>query len=328
MEPIVICALYKFTALAHYKSLREPLRDFMEQHGIRGTLLLAREGINGTVAGSGAAIEALLEKLQFDPCLAELDYKKSYDSTNPFYRTKVRLKKEIVTLGVAGIDPLHTVGTYVEPRDWNGIISDPETLLIDTRNDYEVGIGTFRNAINPHTESFREFPDYVEKHLDPSRHRKVAMFCTGGIRCEKSTAYLKELGFENVYHLKGGILKYLEEVPEDESMWEGECFVFDNRVSVGHGLATGPYDQCHACRMPITEEDKHNPFYEAGVSCPHCHDRFSEERKKRFLERERQIKLARERGEEHIGGAVAEISQKRRAFKRLQKEAASGQDRP
>jgi len=327
MKPIVICALYKFTALDHYKSLREPVRDFMEQQGIRGTVLLAREGINGTVAGSGAAIDALLEKLQSDPCLADLDFKKSYDDTNPFYRTKVRLKKEIVTLGVEGIDPLHTVGTYVEPRDWNDLISDPDTLLIDTRNDYEVGIGTFRNAINPHTESFRDFPDYVGKHLNPDEHRKVAMFCTGGIRCEKSTAYLKELGFENVYHLKGGILKYLEEVPQEESMWEGECFVFDNRVSVGHGLAAGEYDQCHACRMPITEEDKHSPFYETGVSCPHCHDRYSDERKERFLERERQINLARDRGEEHIGGAVAEISQKRREFKRLQREA-SGQDRP
>jgi UPF0176 protein len=300
----------------------------MEQKGIRGTLLLAREGINGTVAGSGDAIDALLERLQSDPCLAGLDYKLSYDDINPFYRTKVRLKKEIVTMGVEGIDPLHTAGTYVEPENWNSIISDPETVLIDTRNDYEVGIGTFRNAVNPHTESFREFPDYVEAHLDPSRHKKVAMFCTGGIRCEKSTAYLKELGFENVYHLKGGILKYLEEVPEEESMWEGECFVFDNRVSVGHGLAAGEYDQCHACRIPITEEDKQSPHYEQGVSCPHCHDRYSEERKKRFMERERQVKLARERGEEHIGGTVADISEQRRALKRLQKEAASGQHRP
>ena len=328
MKPIVICALYKFTALDHYESLREPLREFMEERGIRGTLLLAREGINGTVAGSGTAIESLLEKIQSDPCLADLDYKKSYDETNPFYRTKVRLKKEIVTLGVEGIDPLHTVGTYVEPGDWNDIISDPETVLIDTRNDYEVGIGTFRNAINPQTESFREFPEYVEKHLDPARHKKVAMYCTGGIRCEKSTAYRKELGFDKVYHLKGGILKYLEEVPQDESMWEGECFVFDNRVSVGHGLEAGEYDQCHACRMPITEEDKHSPLYEAGVSCPHCHDRYSEERKKRFMERERQISLARERGEEHIGGDVAETAQKRREEKRLQREAASEKDGP
>jgi UPF0176 protein len=328
MKPIVICALYKFTALDHFRSLREPLRAFMEQKSIRGTLLLACEGINGTVAGSGDAIDALLERLQSDPCLAGLDYKLSYDDINPFYRTKVRLKKEIVTMGVEGIDPLQTVGTYVDPEDWNELISDPDTILIDTRNDYEVGIGTFQNAVNPHTESFREFPDYVEEHLDPSRHKKVAMFCTGGIRCEKSTAYLKELGFENVYHLKGGILKYLEEVPEEESMWQGECFVFDNRVSVGQGLAAGEYDQCHACRIPITEEDKQSPHYEPGVSCPHCHDRYSDERKKRFMERERQINLARERGEEHIGGTVADLSQQRRKLKRLQKEAASGQYRP
>lgn len=328
MKPIVICALYKFVTLTHYKSLRNPLLKFMEENGIRGTLLLASEGINGTVAGSATAIDALLERLQSDPCLTDLDYKKSYDDSNPFYRTKVRLKKEIVTLGIEGIDPLRSVGTYVEAKDWNDLIRDPETLLIDTRNDYEVGIGSFRNAVNPHTESFREFPEYVEKHLDPAKQKKVAMFCTGGIRCEKSTAYLKELGFENVYHLKGGILKYLEEVPMDESMWEGECFVFDNRVSVGHGLESGLYDQCHACRMPITDEDKQSEYYEVGVSCPHCHDRYSEERKARFLERERQIKLARERGEEHIGGVVAEISRNRRKLKRLQKESVSGKNRP
>lgn len=328
MKPIVICALYKFVKLTYYKSLRIPLLQFMEEHGIRGTLLLANEGINGTVAGSATAIDALLERLQSDPCLTDLDYKKSYDDSNPFYRTKVRLKKEIVTLGIEGIDPIRSAGTYVEAKDWNDLIRDPETLLIDTRNDYEVGIGTFRDAVNPHTESFREFPEYVEKHLDPARQKKVAMFCTGGIRCEKSTAYLKALGFENVYHLKGGILKYLEEVPADESMWEGECFVFDNRVSVGHGLESGLYDQCHACRMPITDEDKQSEYYEVGVSCPHCHDRYSEERKVRFMERERQIRLARERGEEHIGGDVAKISRNRRALKRLQKNSASDKNRP
>jgi UPF0176 protein len=300
----------------------------MTGNGIRGTLLLASEGINGTVAGTHAAIDALLDHLKNDPRLAELDYKRSYADSNPFYRTKVRLKKEIVTLGVHGIDPRHSVGTYVEPKDWNDLISDPETLLIDTRNDYEVGIGTFRNAINPKTESFREFPGYVEKNLDPSKQKKVAMFCTGGIRCEKSTAYLKELGFEKVYHLKGGILKYLEEVPENESMWQGECFVFDNRVSVGHNLESGLYDQCHACRMPVTEAEKQSPLYVKGVSCPHCHDRYSKERQLRFMERERQVRLAKERGEEHIGGIVAEIARKRRDSKRLQKEAASGKDRP
>jgi len=328
MKPIVVCALYKFVSLDNYESMRQPLFDFMQEHGIRGTLLLAGEGINGTVAGSRAAIDALLAHLKNDPRLRDLDSKESYDETNPFYRTKVRLKKEIVTLGVPGIDPLRSAGTYVAPKDWNRLIRDPETVLIDTRNDYEVGIGTFRNAVNPQTDSFREFPEYVEKNLDPAKHKQVAMFCTGGIRCEKSTAYLKELGFEKVYHLKGGILKYLEEVPPEESLWDGECFVFDNRVSVRHGLEKGDYDQCHACRMPITEADKQSEYFEEGVSCPHCHAQFSEERKERFQERERQIKLARERGEEHIGGAVTGISMKRREFKRLQKEAASSQDRP
>jgi UPF0176 protein len=322
MKPIVVCALYKFVALDDYETLRQPLLDLMQKHDIRGTLLLASEGINGTVAGSRTAIDLLLGHFQSDPRLANLDFKESYDDTNPFYRTKVRLKKEIVTLGVEGLDPRHTVGTYVDPKDWNALISDPDTLLIDTRNDYEVGIGTFENAINPQTESFREFPEYVKQNLDPARHRKVAMFCTGGIRCEKSTAYLKEQGFENVFHLKGGILKYLEEVSEDESMWKGECFVFDNRVTVDHSLSKGEHDQCHACRMPITEADKQIPLYEKGVSCPHCHDKYSAERKERFKQRERQVQLARQRGEAHIGGDVQETMKKRREKKRRDKEAS------
>jgi len=306
MKPIVVCALYKFTALEDFASLRGPLFDFMSEHGIRGTLLLAAEGINGTVAGSRAAVDALLKRLKSDPRLADLDSKESYEESNPFYRTKVRLKKEIVTLGIEGLDPNKSAGTYVDPKDWNTLISDPETLVIDTRNDYEVAIGSFRHAVNPGTGSFREFPEYVERSLDPARHRKVAMFCTGGIRCEKSTALLKESGFDEVYHLRGGILKYLEEVPEEESLWEGECFVFDNRVSVNHALIRGHYDQCHACRMPITEKDMADDLYEQGVSCPHCHGRFSEERKDRFRERERQIRFARARGEEHIGGTSAQ----------------------
>jgi UPF0176 protein len=323
MKPIVVCALYKFTALTDYETIRQPLFDFLAERDIRGTLLLASEGINGTVAGSRGAIDEMLAYLKSDPRLAELDYKESFDDTNPFYRTKVRLKKEIVTLGIEGIDPLHTVGTYVDPKQWNELISDPETVLIDTRNDYEVQIGTFKNAVNPKTESFREFPEYVEKNLDPSKHRKVAMFCTGGIRCEKSTAYLKELGFDDVYHLKGGILKYLEEVPADESMWEGECFVFDNRVAVKHNLEKGEYDQCHACRMPITEEDKLSEMYEKGVSCPHCHEKYSKDRKARFAERERQVELARARGEEHIGGSVLKTVKKRRQEKQKRREEAA-----
>ena len=327
MKPIVVCALYKFVTLNDFKAKRQPLLDLMSERNIRGTLLLAAEGINGTVAGSRDAIDDLLAYLKSDPCLTDLDYKESYDITNPFYRTKVRLKKEIVTLGVEGIDPLRSSGTYVDPKDWNELISDPETVLIDTRNDYEIDIGTFENAINPLTKNFRDFPDYVEKNLDASKHRKVAMFCTGGIRCEKSTAYLKELGFEDVFHLKGGILKYLEEVPEEESMWKGECFVFDNRVSVGYGLNKGEYDQCHACRMPITEADKLREQYEKGVSCPQCYDAVSNDRKERFKERERQIELASKRGEEHLGGTVQQIAEKRREGKRLRHAEALAKHR-
>ncbi len=325
MKSIVVCALYKFVTLDDHEALREPLLELMAEHEIRGTLLLAEEGVNGTVAGERAAIDALLAHLKSDPRLADLDHKESLDDENPFYRAKVRLKKEIVTLGVEGIDPRRSVGTYVEPEEWNDLISDPDTVLIDTRNEYEIGIGTFRNAVNPNTETFREFPEYVKEHLDPKKTAKVAMFCTGGIRCEKSTAYLKQLGFENVYHLKGGVLKYLEEVPEEKSMWEGECFVFDNRVSVGHGLVKGEHDQCHACRVPITEEDKRSPLYEKGVSCPRCHAAYTAERKARFKERERQIALARERGENHIGDAANQTAEKRRARKRLLKERASAQ---
>ncbi|MDF7825602.1 rhodanese-related sulfurtransferase [Pontiellaceae bacterium B12227] len=323
MKPTVVCALYKFVPLNNFEAMRIPLLDFMTERGIRGTLLLASEGINGTVAGHRDAIDGLLEYLKKDSRLSDLDYKESYDDSNPFYRTKVRLKKEIVTLGVEGIDPLQSVGTYIDPKDWNGLISDPETVLIDTRNDYEVEIGTFQHAVNPNTESFRDFPEYVEKNLDPSKHRKVAMFCTGGIRCEKSTAYLKQLGFQDVFHLKGGILKYLEEVPEEESMWEGDCFVFDNRVSVGHGLEKGEYDQCHACRMPITEKEKLSTLYEKGVSCPKCHDQYSSTRKERFKERERQVELARNRGEDHIGAAARLTAEKRREEKLQQREKAS-----
>ena len=265
MSKVVISALYHFVILEDYVSLRQPLLDLMLKNNIKGTLLLAHEGINGTVAGSQASIDALLNWFKQDSRLADVRQKVSYDDEMPFYRTRVKLKKEIVTMGVEGIDPNHVVGTYVKPEDWNALISDPEVTLIDTRNDYEVGIGSFENAHNPNTETFREFPDYVKKNMDPSKQKKVAMFCTGGIRCEKSTAYLKEQGFDEVYHLQGGILKYLETVPENESLWQGECFVFDNRVSVTHSLEKGQYDQCHACRLPITAEDKQNNKFIQGV---------------------------------------------------------------
>ena len=320
MPAVVVCALYKFVTLDNYQELRSPLHNEMEKLDVRGTLLLANEGINGTIAGTEQGVKALLTWLKTDPRLTEIDYKLSFTDEMPFNRTKVKLKKEIVTMGIEGIDPKQVVGTYVDPLDWNALISDPEVLLIDTRNDYEYSVGTFKNALNPNTESFREFPDYIQNNLDPKQHKKVAMFCTGGIRCEKSTAYLKEQGFEAVYHLKGGILKYLEVVPETQTLWQGECFVFDDRVTVNHKLEKGQYDQCNACRLPITEADKSSPHYEQGVSCPHCYDKVSAEQKARFSEREKQVALAKQRGETHIGKEAAQILANKRAekIKRLQ----------
>ena len=315
MPAVVVCALYKFVTLENYQDLRSPLHAEMEKLDIRGTLLLANEGINGTIAGTEQGIKQLLAWLQTDPRLNEIDYKLSLTDEMPFNRTKVKLKKEIVTMGIDGIDPKQVVGTYVDPLDWNALISDPEVILIDTRNDYEFTVGTFKNAINPNTESFREFPAYIKQNLNPEQHKKVAMFCTGGIRCEKSTAYLKEQGFEEVYHLKGGILKYLEVVPEEQTLWQGECFVFDDRVTVNHQLEKGQYDQCNACRLPITEADKASEHYEQGVSCPHCYDIVTAEQKVRFMEREKQIALAHQRGETHIGKDAAKILADKRAAK-------------
>jgi UPF0176 protein len=316
MSQIVVCAMYRFVALENYRQLRQPLLRIMEEYGVKGTLLLAAEGINGTIAGSREGIDKVLAWLRTDPRLANIDYKESYTDRPPFNRTKVKLKKEIVTMGVEGIDPRRVVGTYVKPADWNRLISDPEVILIDTRNDYEYRVGTFKNAVNPKTESFREFPQFVRDNLDPARHKKVAMFCTGGIRCEKSTAYLKEQGFEEVYHLQGGILKYLEEVPFENTLWQGECFVFDERITVDHALQKGHYDQCHGCRLPITEADKADPRYQKGISCPQCYDKLTEEQKSRFREREKQIRLAKQRGETHIGSDAA----KSLAAKRAQKQ--------
>lgn len=301
MSQIVIAALYKFVGLPDYREIQEPLLKFCQSLSIKGTLLLAHEGINGTVSGTREALDALLAYLRRDPRLADLEHKESFDQGQPFYRMKVKLKKEIVTLGVEDIDPNKTVGTYVEPKDWNELISDPNVLLVDTRNNYEYQIGTFVGAINPETVSFRELPQFVAQNLDPAKHKKVAMFCTGGIRCEKSTAYLKQQGFSDVYHLKGGILKYLEDVPEEESLWRGECFVFDNRVSVNHRLEKGIYDQCHGCRMPISEQDKQSDKYLEGVACPHCFDKQTPDQRARFYERQKQIELAKLRQQPHIG---------------------------
>ncbi|MDX2423256.1 MAG: rhodanese-related sulfurtransferase [Amphritea sp.] len=321
MSQTIVCAMYKFVVLEDFEALREPLHNVMLNNDVRGTLLLAREGINGTVAGSRAGIDALLSWLQNDPRLADIGYKESIDDSNPFHRTKVKLKKEIVTMGVDGIDPKRIVGTYVKPDEWNALISDPEVTLVDTRNDYEVQVGTFKGAINPNTNTFREFPDYVKEQLDPQKNKKVAMFCTGGIRCEKSTAYLKEQGFDEVYHLEGGILKYLEEVPQEQSMWEGECFVFDNRVTVNHQLEKGSYDQCHACRLPLTEEQMQSEQYQAGISCPNCYDSLSDEQRQRFMERQKQMQLAQQRGEAHIGADANDTSSKRRELKQQLREA-------
>ena len=312
MPQIVVCALYKFVTLENYQAMRQPIHDVMEKNHVRGTLLLANEGINGTIAGSRHAIDTVITWLKSDPRLIELECKESITSVIPFNRTKVKLKKEIVTMGIEGIDPKQVVGTYVNAQDWNSLIDDPEVLVIDTRNDYEFQVGTFKNAINPNTQSFREFPQYVKENLDSDKHKKVAMFCTGGIRCEKSTAFLKQQGFDEVYHLKGGILKYLEEMPIESTLWEGECFVFDERVTVNHHLEKGSYDQCNACRLPITEVDKISDKYQQGVSCPHCFDKVTIEQRARFSEREKQMALAKKRGESHLGEDAAKtLIQKR-----------------
>ena len=320
MSNIVVSALYKFVKLDDFAALRKPLLKLMEEHQVKGSLLLAAEGINGTIAGSREGIDALLGWLRADPRFANIEGKESYEQEMPFYRSKVKLKKEIVTMGVDGIDPEKIDGTYVKPQDWNALIADPEVLLIDTRNDYEVKIGTFKGAVNPDTETFREFPQYVKDHLDPGKHKKVAMYCTGGIRCEKSTAYLKEQGFEDVYHLQGGILKYLQEIPAEQSSWQGECFVFDNRVAVNHDLEKGQYEQCYACRYPITEDDKNSEHFQQGISCPHCYDKVTEQQRRRFHEREKQVQMAKQRGEEHIGSSANDVSLKRRALKHQHKD--------
>ena len=321
MSQCRVAALYKFVSLPDFKELQEPLKKMCADNGVMGTLLLAAEGINGTIAGSQNGIENVLNHLRSDPRMADLVHKDSFAESMPFYRMKVRLKKEIVTMGVEGIDPNHIVGTYVKPEDWNDLISQEDVILVDTRNDYEVEIGTFKGAIDPKTETFREFPAWVEKYEGFHNKPRIAMFCTGGIRCEKSTAYMKEQGFDEVYHLEGGILKYLETIPADESMWEGDCFVFDHRVSVKHGLEIGDYDLCNACRRPITEDDKTSDLYERGVSCPKCHDEYSADKKAKFRERQGQIDLAVERGQSHIGQSPEEARARREKKLRMKEQA-------
>ena len=304
-SPVRVTALYRFARVADPAALREPLLRTCETSGIKGTILLAPEGINGTIAGTPEAIDHVLDHIRALPGCADLEVKNSSAETMPFHRMKVRVKREIVTMGEPDIDPLQGVGHYVAPTDWNALIEQPDTIVIDTRNDYEVRIGSFAGAIDPHTHSFRDFPAWFRANrdtlLEGAGAPKIAMFCTGGIRCEKATAFLKAEGLDEVYHLQGGILKYLEEVPAAESRWEGECFVFDERVAVTHGLAAGTHALCRGCRMPVSPEDRASPLHEEGVSCPACHATRDETQRAGYAERHRQALLAQSRGEAHVG---------------------------
>ncbi len=301
---LTVAALYQFTRFPDPAALKPGLMEVCTAHGVKGSLLLAPEGVNGTIAGTREGIDAVLAAIRALPGCAGLDWKESPAATMPFGRMKVKLKREIVTMGQPDVDPLSRVGNYVTPSDWNALISDPDTVVIDTRNDYEVAIGTFQGAVDPGTRAFGEFPDWWQQQRDRFAGKKIAMFCTGGIRCEKSTNYLLGQGINQVYHLKGGILKYLEEVPEAESLWRGQCFVFDDRVSVGHGLQPGGLEACGACRRPVTPEDESKPEYEEGVCCPACVSEYSAADRARFRERQRQMRLAARRGLPHLGAAL------------------------
>ncbi|MFL6735010.1 MAG: rhodanese-related sulfurtransferase [Sphingomicrobium sp.] len=307
--PFRVAALYRFARFTDCAAIREPLEAICLAEGVRGTLLLAPEGINGTIAGLPDSITAVLEHIRTLPGCADMDVKLSSAAAIPFYRMKVRIKREIVTMGEPGVDPTVSVGTYVEPQDWNALISDPDTIVIDTRNDYEVSVGSFAGAIDPKTASFRDFPAWFrstrDELLGKGRQPRVAMYCTGGIRCEKSTAFLKQEGVEDVHHLRGGILKYLETVPEEASMWKGECFVFDERVSLRHGLERGTHELCRACRRPLSPEDQGSPHYEAGASCAACHSERTDEQRASYRERHRQEALAAKRGRSHVGASVS-----------------------
>ena len=308
--PYLTAAFYKFLALPDFEARKPPLLALCQEHHVKGLILLASEGINSTIAGAEADVRSVLAWLRADPLLADLQHKESWSEKAPFHRMKVRLKKEIVTMNVPGISPTLMAGTYVKPQDWNALIANPEVLVVDTRNDYEVEIGSFAHAINPHLKSFAELPAWLDAHAQlaaakaSGKKPKVAMFCTGGIRCEKSTAYLRAQGFEEVFHLEGGILKYLETVAPEHSLWQGECFVFDERVSVGHGLVPGPHALCRACRQPLEDGATASPLYEAGVSCPRCHAATTAAQKDGARERQRQWERAKARSLAHIGDAA------------------------
>jgi len=298
-------AFYHFVTLDKKTNIHEHVYNFCEANNIKGTILLADEGINGTISGKEKNIRNFLIFIKkeglFNGVFSKLEHKESWASKNPFYRMKVRLKKEIVALGVDGVSPTKNVGKYVKPEEWNNLISDPNTIIIDTRNHYEVDIGTFKNATNPNTSTFRELPSFIEENLDPKTPKKIAMFCTGGIRCEKATSLMLDKGFQDVYHLEGGILKYLETIDKDKSLWEGECFVFDQRVAVTHGLSEGKYDQCYACRHPLSPDEMNSSHYIKGISCPYCYNKLTNKKKSSVIERQKQIELAKLRGEDHIG---------------------------
>ena len=300
-----VAALYKFTQVLDSFSIHNEIRKKLKEFSIYGTILVGDEGINGTISSSNN--ENLLKALDYIKSYKgfdDLDIKYSSSDINPFVRLKVKLKEEIVTIGDKSIDPIKSAGEYVEPENWNDLIDDKNTIIIDTRNNYEYSIGTFKNSINPNTTKFREFPKWLKKNkftAHEKNNKNIAMFCTGGIRCEKASSLMKEKGFKNVYHLKGGILKYFESVSKEKSRWQGECFVFDDRVSVKHDLSQGTYDMCHGCRMPITENDKKSKKYIRGVACPECFDKTSEEQKLRYKSRQKQVDLAKERNQKHIG---------------------------
>ncbi len=293
MHKFVIAAFYKFADLTDFIELQPNLLEFCKSNNIFGTILLASEGINGTVSGSRENIDSLIKFLQSHPKLFNLEHKESFSDETPFDRMKVRIKKEIVPLGVSGINPALEVGTYVSPEEWNILINDPDVILIDTRNQYECDIGTFKGALDPKTKRFRDFPTFVANNLDPNKNTKVAMFCTGGIRCEKASAFMLKQGFREVYHLKGGILKYLETIPQDQSLWQGECFVFDQRIAVGDGVKVGGHEQCYACRHPVSPLDQESPKYKVGVSCPYCFENLPEKTRLRAIERQKQNELTK-----------------------------------
>lgn len=308
---VAVLSFYKFVDLDGLLEIKDSLLSLCGENGINGTFILASEGINATVAGPREGIDGLIAYLESDTRFSGAQYKLSYNEKSPFHRLKVKFKKEMVPMGVSGIRPQRLSGERVPPEQWNELISRPDVLLVDTRNDYENRVGTFRGAVNPETEHFREFPEYVRENLDPAEHKEVAMFCTGGIRCEKATSYLLEMGFKRVYQLEGGVLSYLEQVPREQSLWEGECFVFDDRTSVGHDLSRGTWSTCRNCREPVSAQDRQSEGFRDGISCPRCHAKLTPERTSSLEERQKQMRLARERNRKHLGAVIRRGSAKR-----------------